>query len=159
MEDYPVKKCCYALMLFTLLCAPEALASRPDGERDCAYFTVAFDKPVERVPKLVIAGKKNVGVIQAVAHDGARELVICVDRKYAPSIESDAICYVDGDNLLLYNVWTSGQILPEGGTLRGFAGKMDMHIHEAKTLLKAASSFLASWLSRLFPGLAGKNVE
>ncbi|GFK93244.1 hypothetical protein NNJEOMEG_01075 [Fundidesulfovibrio magnetotacticus] len=128
-----------ALAALMPLC--EALA---EERKACRQFRVTFQTELAAPPGKVMLGKRQVGVVEGAS--GGRELAVCIDARFAGEMERNTFCFVSGDELMIYNVWSTGEDLPEGSSVPGFATRWGAALHEAKEM---GAAFLGKLLELL----------
>lgn len=107
--------------------------------KECRQFRVTFLTELAEIPSHVMLGDKRIGVVEGGESTGTgQELAVCIDARWAGEIEQHTTCYVSKDRLVVYNVWSSGVDVAEGGMIRGFASRWELAVHEAGDLLGAA---------------------
>lgn len=61
---------------------------------------------------------------------------ICIDNKYSSEIEKNTVCYVSDSSIIVYNVWASGNDIPEHSIVPCFSSKLSLFWYEIKLLFK-----------------------
>ncbi|MYL85366.1 hypothetical protein GTA51_19935 [Desulfovibrio aerotolerans] len=87
---------------------------------------------------------------------GFQKLVVCIENEYTGNIEKNSICYLSGDKLMIYNVWSTGVALREGESLNGFPSRNSVHIYEARMMFDAAMEYVVSFFREQLRNLFGE---
>lgn len=122
-------------VVIIVLCSP--VWSFAFDERDCVIFRVKFDKVIESVPADIVLKKKVVGKAYAVEGQvlPVQEVEICIDRKYSGAFEKNTMCYITGNTLQIYNLWSTGIDLAEGDSVVGLTSNRGVFLYEVQLLL------------------------
>lgn len=122
------------IFIFLMLLPGESFAA---SDRKCTVFRVTFDTSIDAIPADVVLKKSVVGTVNKLEEQAlpVREVEICIDPKYSGEFEKNTICYISGGKLLVYNLWSTGADLAEGGHIKGFTSNRGIFIHEVKILL------------------------
>lgn len=149
---------CYAALghLFLLFAFTPEEALGSENSR-CKRFQVIFDKGLEAVPTKVYLRDTVIGApsMEISEDDVVRSLEVCIDERHVHEFEQNTICYVLGDKLLVYNIWSTGERLPEHGQVRGLSGKTGLFWYELKLFLGYVRDTLTrtlGWASARTPG-------
>jgi hypothetical protein len=120
-----------------LLLVFSATASAQD-DGACKKFKVSFSSQQKATLDGVFHGGNQIGaVMHPENHADANLIDICVDTSHAGEIENNTVCYISGNSMIVYNVWASGQDLPENSTIPGFSNKMSLFLHEIRLLFRS----------------------
>jgi len=87
----------------------------------------------------VFHGGKQIGsIIHSEKHHADSNMMdICIDAKHASKMEKNTVCYISKHSIIVYNVWASGQDLPENSTVPGFSNKLSLFWYEIKLLFRS----------------------
>jgi hypothetical protein len=120
---------------FTLVFSATAFAGN-DGA--CKTFKVSFSSPQKTTLNGIFHGGNQIGaIIYSNNHAESNLLDICIDASHAGEIEKNTVCYISDNSMIVYNVWASGQDLPENSTLPGFSNKLSLFWYEIKLLFRS----------------------
>ncbi len=99
-------------------------------------FTVTFEKEVKSLPAIVYAGGEKIGSVDVPQGQGkgVQQIPVCIDAKHIGTIEKNSICYVSKDQIVVYNVWSTGVDLKEGESMKGFTSRFGLYMYEAQEL-------------------------
>lgn len=111
----------------------QAFAANNDA---CKTFRVVFENKISNIPKYVFANGVKIGNTERSETVSGSSLVVfvCIDNKDSGKFEKNSACYVSGDKMIVYNVWSTGVDLKEGESIRGFTDRIDLYVYEAKEL-------------------------
>lgn len=134
------------LFAFFLLINEEAKSAEQDT---CKTFRIVFDGKVKNIPPFVYANGEKIGKIERSkeANVPSQEVTVCIDSKYTGKFEKNSICYISNEQIVAYNLWSTGIDLKENESVRGFTSRVSAYIYSAKelpTILKDAIMALIS---------------
>jgi len=141
------------VFIVMILTANSARAANSDI---CKTFRVIFENTISNIPQSVYANGERIGKVDRSENIDGNSLVVfvCIDNKHSGKFEKNSVCYVSGDKIVVYNVWSTGVDLKEGESVRGFTGRIDLYVYEVKELLilirDVAIAFVLDIAGKLF---------
>ncbi|WP_156920987.1 hypothetical protein [Fundidesulfovibrio putealis] len=125
----------YLLIVATVLVLGNVDAFSAEQET-CKKFRIVFEDSISKKLDDVYVNDEVAGVISSSESSriDAKEIQVCIDRKYAGKFEINSVCYVSGNRIVVYNAWSTGIDLKDGEAIKGFTSRMNLYIYEAREL-------------------------
>jgi hypothetical protein len=120
----------------------------------CKNFQIAFEENIKDLPSFVYANGEKIGIVVPPNADtgNAQTVTTCIDNTYAGRFEKNSLCYVSKDQIVIYNVWSTGVDLKEGDSVKGFASRSKLYIYEAKEFFtlgkEAVMAYIFKWIGQ-----------
>lgn len=120
--------------------------SKAQNASICKTFRVVFENTISNIPQNVYSNGEIIGKVDRseVMNGGSMVVFVCIDSKHAGKFEKNSACYVSGDKIIVYNVWSTGVDLKEGESVRGFTGRIDLYMYEFKELIVLVRDVLSA---------------
>ena len=103
---------------------------------ECKKFKIVFSAPLSEKPNGVFHGGRQIGDILSTSESLLESNIVdvCMYKKNSSEIEKNTVFYLSENSLIVYNVWASGEDVPENGFVPGFSSKFSVFLHEIKLL-------------------------
>jgi len=121
------------LVAFALLTSSAAIAQIDE----CKKFRISFNSALETHPRGVFYGGNKIGTIDNFDSTKSNIVDICIFKEHSSEIEKNTICYISEDSIIVYNVWASGQDIPENSTIPGFSSKLSLFWYEIQLIFRS----------------------
>lgn len=130
----------FFMWLFLLLVVESFFTSehcRASHYQDCVSYTLSLEANALANSKKIHLEDIVIGSVAKVSQpvEGRVEAHICIEKHYQKHIERGTIAYVHEGKISIYNVWASGERLPEHSAIQSFPSRVDLYLYEAKSIL------------------------
>ncbi|WP_156920989.1 hypothetical protein [Fundidesulfovibrio putealis] len=144
--------CILQVIVSTCIYSPEAEAAE---ESSCKHYVIEFQETVKKVPAAIYFGSTKIGQVDPLKDQSSnsKNVSICIDGGHSGTIEKNTVCYVSDDQIIVYNVWSTGIDLKEGDSIKGFTSRIGLFAYEAQEILvllrDAVMAFAFEWIGKL----------
>lgn len=120
----------------------------------CKKFLIVFEDNVKDLPQFIYSNEEVIGKVDVAQGQGSsmKQISVCIENKHVGKFEKNTACYVSGDRIVVYNVWSTGIDLKEGESVKGFTGRFGLYAYEAQELFvlirDAAMAFVAELIGK-----------
>lgn len=112
---------CTIYLSATILFFSNELCAQPANP--CKKVTIQFEQKLKNVPLTVYYKGNVVGTASALPTptNKPQEVTACINEKSAMTIEKNALCYIQNEQIVIFNIWSAGVLLKENTPMSGFA--------------------------------------
>lgn len=146
------------MLILVVLCDYSFEASAAESQ-SCMKYVVQFQGSVKSVPPFIYYGSVKIGQVDLVKDQGStpQNMSICIDKNHSGAIEKHTVCYVSNDQVVIYNVWSTGVDLKEGESIKGFTSRFELYVYEAKELFVLVRDASLAFVLELVGKFAGED--
>lgn len=146
------------LLILSVLCSISFEASAAEN-LSCKKYVVEFKSSVKNVPPFIYYGSVKIGQVDLVKDQSStpQNISICIDKNNSGVIEKHTVCYVSNDQVVIYNVWSTGVDLKEGESIKGFTSRFELYVYEAKELFVLVRDASLAFVLELVGKFAGED--
>ncbi|MFU2207764.1 hypothetical protein [Solidesulfovibrio sp. C21] len=129
----------FSIWVFLLFVVETFVASehcRASSLQECATYALSLEASVLANSKKIHLDDIVIGSVAKISQpvEGRVEAQICIEKYYQKHIERGTIAYVHDGKISIYNVWASGERLPEHSTIQSFSSRLDLYLYEVKSI-------------------------
>lgn len=135
-----------AHIFIVMLCIADA--AQAASKDSCKTFRIVFEETTVSIPQSIYANKVVIGKVERSETIDSNSLVVyaCIENKHSGKFEKNSVCYVSKDQIIVYNVWSTGIDLKEGESVRGFTDRYGLYVYEAKEMLFFVKDVLIAFM-------------
>lgn len=87
----------------------------------------------------------------------SKKVSICIDGGHSGAIEKNTVCYVSNDQIIVYNIWSTGIDLKEGESVKGFISRLRLFGYEVQEILVLLRDAVTAFVLDLIGKFAGED--
>lgn len=133
--------------------------AQPAEKATCKNFLIVFEEKVKYLPPFIYANGKQIGMVDLAQNQVANsnQVPVCIESKHAGQFEKNTTCYVSNDQIVVYNVWSTGIDLKEGESVKGFSGRFGLYFYEAQELFMLIRDAVTAFILELITKVTGES--
>jgi len=154
-----MRKCLFVAVKIVVALLFVEVDARSAEQATCKKFLVVFDENPKNLPQFIYSNGEKVGNVDiAQGQVGiVKQVPVCIEGRHAGKFEKNTTCYVSKDQIIVYNVWSTGIDLKEGESVKGFTSRFGLYAYEAQELFVLIRDAVMAFILEFIGKLAGED--